>query len=749
MPFGLCNAPSVYQRCINRALGSLLNPGSADKTHNDSVAQVYIDDVISKCRSFSTGLVYLEKILIALQEAGFSVNIDKCLFFKRSIEYLGNVVENGQVRPSPKKIEALQKAPVPTNVKQVRQFNGLAGYFRRFIPDFARTMAPLYELTKQGIKWQWTHVHEKARQKIIHHLTSTPVLTIFQEGEPIELFTDASSLGFGAILVQIINKRQHVVAYFSMRTTDVESRYHSYELETLAVVRAIKHFRHFLYGRHFKVITDCNALKASKHKKELLPRIYRWWAYLQNFEFDIEYRKGERMQHADFLSRNPDPLTVNIMSNNLDWVNIEQRRDHQLRHIIDSLHTGKNVPGYHLEDNVLKFERRDDILGVQKLIVVPKSFQWSLINTFHNALKHPGWEKTLHKIKETYYFDKMSSTVREFVNNCIVCRTSKQASGATQVQLHPIPKPTVPFEVIHMDVTGKLGTTNEQEYVVVTVDAFSKYVLLRHSNNKSQHSTLAALKQVIHLFGAPKQVIVDGGREFLGEYKTYCDRFGIEIHSIAPGVSRANGQVERVIATLKNSLIMIKNYETPYWHTALESLQLALNCTVHATTGTAPLTLLTRRQNCVPAELLNLVNFDNASIDFEALERHVQQRMTQASVKDKARFDKGRSKIHSFQRGDFVLIKNNPRNQTSLDLKFSVPYEVYRVLENDRYLVKKVVGHHGRPRKVAHDQLRRAPQPGGAIQEAMSPPDEQRAGLGNCETAPDTLQPSDGNLTPD
>ncbi|KAH9635126.1 hypothetical protein HF086_000847 [Spodoptera exigua] len=102
--------------------------------------------------------------------------------------------------------------------------------------------------------------------------------------------------------------------------------------------------------------------------------------------------------------------------------------------------------------------------------------------------------------------------------------------------------------------------------------------------------------------------------------------------------------------------------------------------------------------------------------------------MTQASIKDKARFDKGRAKIQRFQRGDFVLIKNNPRNQTSLDLKFSVPYEVHRVLDNDRYLVKKVVGHHGRPRKVAHDQLRRAPQPGGSTQAAVSPPNDPQPG---------------------
>ncbi|CAK1597862.1 unnamed protein product [Parnassius mnemosyne] len=514
MPFGLSNACAVYQRCINRALFSLLG----------SAAQVYVDDVLSKSADFTQGLINIERILIALHKAGFSINADKCSFFKRSIEYLGNVVSNGQIRPSPKKVEALVKAPVPNTAKKVRQFNGLAGYFRKFIPDFSRIMMPLYELTKQGAKWEWNDRHEEARNKIIQCLTSSPVLTIFQEEAPIELYTDASSLGFGAVLVQIINKRQHAIAFMSMRTTDTESRYHSYELETLAVVRAIKHFRQYLYGRKFKIITDCNALKASKHKKDLLPRIHRWWAFLQNYDFEVEYRKGNRLQHADFFSRNPSSCKVNIMTRDLDWLKVEQRRDETLRRLMDSFNNGNPVD--------------------------------------ERSLKHPGWEKTLHKIKESYWFDKMSTLVRRFVDNCIVCRTSKGTSGAVQAQLHPIQKPTTAFQVIHMDITGKLCTTDAQQYVVVTIDAFSKYVLFYYATDKSPHSTLAALKRTIHLFGTPLQIIVDGGREFLGEFKTYCQQLGIDIHDISPGISRANGQVERIIATLKNALIMIKNYET-------------------------------------------------------------------------------------------------------------------------------------------------------------------------------------------
>lgn len=704
MPFGLSNACSVYQRCINRALSPLLG----------NVAQVYVDDVLSKCEDIAEGLSNIERILIALQDAGFSINADKCSFFKRSIEYLGNVVSDGQVRPSPRKIDALVKAPVPTTPRQVRQFCGLAGYFRKFIPDFSRILVPLYELTKPGAKWEWNERHEKAREKVIQCLTSTPVLTLFQEEAPIQLYTDASSLGFGAVLVQVIAGRQHAVAFMSMRTTETESRYHSYELETLAVVRAIKHFRQYLYGRKFTVITDCNALKASKHKKDLLPRIHRWWAFLQNYNFEVEYRKGQQLQHADYFSRNLVEPTVNMMTRDLDWLKVEQRRDETLRAIMDGMSNNDNRNGYVLEDNVLKRVVQDPAFGQKLCTVVPRSFQWSLINSFHTALKHPGWEKTLQKIKDSYWFDKMSMNVRKFVDNCVVCRTSKGTSGAVQAQMHPIQKPTTAFQVIHMDITGKMGTSDDQQYVIVTIDAFTKYVLFYYATNKNPHSTLAALKRTVHLFGTPVQIIVDGGREFLGEFKTYCDRVGIDIHTIAPGVSRANGQVERVVATLKNTLTMIKNYETEEWHTTLEELQLAINCTPHRVTGVAPLTLLTQRRHCAPPELLNLVNIDEQTIDIEALTSYVQQKMSHNAEQDRQRFNSRKARIHHFQRGDYVLIKNNPRNQTSLDLKFSEPYEITRILDNDRYLVKKVVGS-GRPRKVAHDQLRRAPQPGDQI----------------------------------
>jgi len=216
-------------------------------------------------------------------------------------------VEAGEIRPNPRKIESLNTLPPPKSVTTLRQFIGLASYFRQFVPGFLQILKPLYFLTSDKCKFEWKLEHENIRQKIIGVLTNKPVLIIFDPQYPIELHTDASAMGYGAILLHRIEGKPHVVEYYSKTTSSCESRYTSYELETLAVVNAVKHFRHYLHGRKFVVFTDCNSLKSSRNKIELLPRVYRWWAYLQSFEFDIQYREGKRMAHVDFLSRNPLP----------------------------------------------------------------------------------------------------------------------------------------------------------------------------------------------------------------------------------------------------------------------------------------------------------------------------------------------------------------------------------------------------------------------------------------------------------
>lgn len=339
-------------------------------------------------------------------------------------------------------------------------------------------MAPLYQLTKKDSTWQWTTEHETIRQEIISYLTSEPILSIFHNDLPIEVHTDASSLGYGAMLIQIENSRRKVICYFSLRTTEPESKYHSYELETLAVVKALKHFRHFLFGRQFTVVTDCKAFKASRTKKELTPRVHRWWSFFQNFEFDIKYRKGEEMSHVDFLSRNP---SINMIMKDSSWIIVEQNRDITLKNIRDSITNKEEYDKkYTLKNNILFIKIQDCKGKSYSRIVIPDALVRNLIYEYHHSLLHAGWERTLQKNREQYWFQNMSKRVRKFCDNCLNCKVGKEASGKKQISLHPIDKNNSPFHTIHVDLIGNLTGSTQKAYAFVAIDAYTKFVTLVH-----------------------------------------------------------------------------------------------------------------------------------------------------------------------------------------------------------------------------------------------------------------------------
>lgn len=576
-----------------------------------SFVVVYIDDVLILSSTVKEGIERLRLVLEVLTKAGFSVNFSKCSFLQKRVEYLGFVIEDGHVQPNPNKIEALTMLPPPSTITQLRQFIGLASYFRQFVRDFSKTMTPLFKLTSGKNKTlDWKQSHEEVRQKIINQLTSEPVLMIFSPNFPIEVHTDASADGYGAMLLQKVDNKQHVVSYYSRRTSPAESRYHSYELETLAVVNAVKHFRQYLMGRKFKVVTDCNSVKASKTKVDLSPRVHRWWAYLQSYDFEIEHRAGTRMSHVDCLSRNPITPTkfstptkrveqkrVDLATLSDNWLLAEQEKDEEICKIKSDLQN-EVLP----EDVRMTYEVRSNILHrkVQRngrtrcLPMVPRAFRWAVINNVHESIMHLGWEKTLEKVYDHYWFPFMAKYVKRFVNSCITCKVSKPHSGRVQAELHPIPKTAIPWHTVHIDASGKLSGKNDvKEYIFVLIDAFTKFVLLVHSRNIDSVSSIRALKTGISLFGAPRRVVADQGRCFSSkDFSNFCNSHDIQLHLIATGASRANGQVERVMSTLKSMLTAVESTEETSWQDVLGDIQLAINSTINSVTKASPLELL-------------------------------------------------------------------------------------------------------------------------------------------------------------
>jgi len=245
VPFGLCNSPPIFQRFINHIFRPLIN---------DKVILLYLDNLIIISSDVKQGIEQLKSVLQVASDYGLEINKKKCQFMKTRITFLGYVIEDGRVFPSPDKLAAVMHFPEPRNVKDVQMFLGLTGYFRKFIEFYSIIAKPLTDLLQKNKPFSFNITEKEAFNKLKELLSKDPVLSIFNSKLETEVHTDACRDGYGAILLQRNpdDHKLHPVYYFSRKTNPAERNYTSYELEALAVVRALEKFRHYLLGINSK-----------------------------------------------------------------------------------------------------------------------------------------------------------------------------------------------------------------------------------------------------------------------------------------------------------------------------------------------------------------------------------------------------------------------------------------------------------------------------------------------------------------
>lgn len=297
-PFGLCNSPTSFLRWIQEVFADLIRR---------KVLITYMDDLIIPGIDNKDAYSKLGETLKVAEENGLNINWNKCAFLQRKVEFLGYVIEDGNVYPSPAKIKAVQKFPEPTSKLHVQSFLGLAGYFRKFIKDYAKIAYPLSDLLKGDHPFRFGVEQRRAFQALKDILSREPVLRIFDPNAVTELHTDASKEGYGAVIMpkKPEEKYFHPVHYMSRKTSDVEKNYNSHALEILAVIRALEKCRVYLLGLKFKLITDCQAFKNTLSKSTLPAKVAKWATALEEFDVETEHRAGEKMKHVDALSRFP------------------------------------------------------------------------------------------------------------------------------------------------------------------------------------------------------------------------------------------------------------------------------------------------------------------------------------------------------------------------------------------------------------------------------------------------------------
>ena len=207
---------------------------------------MYIDDILVTGRTEEEHLKNLEGVFGRLLQYGLRLKKEKCQFMRPSVAYLGYVIDADRLHPIPKKVEAIAQAPRPTNVKELRSFLGLVGYYRKFISNMSTLTQPLNQLLQQGVKWNWTSECEQVYEQLKGVLASTKVLTHYDTDLPVKLDCDASSYGLGAVISHIFpNGEERLIAYASRTLSASERNYPQIEKEALSIVYGVKSFTSF------------------------------------------------------------------------------------------------------------------------------------------------------------------------------------------------------------------------------------------------------------------------------------------------------------------------------------------------------------------------------------------------------------------------------------------------------------------------------------------------------------------------
>ncbi|GJV50345.1 putative reverse transcriptase domain-containing protein [Tanacetum coccineum] len=289
MPFGLTNAPTVFMDLMNHVC----------KPYLDKFVIVVIDDILIYSRNEKEHEEHLKTILELLRKEELYAKFSKCEFWIHTVKFLGHVIDSSGIHVDPTKIEAVKNWASPTTPLEIRQFLGLAGYYRRFIEGFSKIAKPMTELTQKDRKFDWGKEQETAFQLLKQKLCAAPILALPEGSDDFVVYCDASIKGLCAVLIQ----RMKVIAYASRQLKVHEKNYTTHDLELRAVVFALKIWRHYLYGTKCVVFTDHKSLQHILNQKELNMRQRRWIELLSDYDCEIRYPPGKANVVADALSR--------------------------------------------------------------------------------------------------------------------------------------------------------------------------------------------------------------------------------------------------------------------------------------------------------------------------------------------------------------------------------------------------------------------------------------------------------------
>ena len=600
MNFGLRNAAQSFQRFMDKVVRGL-----------DFVV-VYIDDILVASSSHQQHAEHLHQLLGRLQDHGLKIHPTKCVFGASSVDFLGHRVSAAGLEPLPQKVSAIEDFPRPTTVRKLREFLGMVNYYRRFIPQAATLLAPLNDLLKGTKKNSpkpllWGEEAKQAFTTSKRQLASLTRLAYPVHHAPTLLSTDASAEAVGAVLQQEVDGELRPVAFFSKRLEPAQRSYSAFDRELLAVYEAVRHFRHFLEGRHFHILTDHKPLTHAMAQSgdNFTPRVCRQLAFISEFTTDIRHVRGEENPVADALSRCPAPSqsvaaithpppmdhadaaaaqentlprSVATITHRppLDYAAVAaaQENDQELKALLEGS-TALRLVQRQIPESPLKLWC--DVSCGPARPYIPQQHRRQVFTHYH-SLNHPGILGTHRIISKRATWPGMRKDIKEWTRSCLSCQAAK-VTRHTRTPVQPIPTPTDRFHTVHVDLVGPLPASRGHRYLLTCVDRTTRWgTAIPMPDSTSECTAAHFLSGWVAHYGAPVTIITDRGVQFesqaWGELLAFLGTARQRTTAYHP---QSNGMVERFHRRLKEALRTLPHPTS--WVDALPIILLTLRAT--------------------------------------------------------------------------------------------------------------------------------------------------------------------------
>jgi hypothetical protein len=642
MPQGLKNAPATFNRMVTNVLRPLR-----------TFAPSYFDDIFVHSKATNgrsdvdVHLDHLRQVFQVMRENKLYANLKKCMFFAPEIPVLGCFVGKNGVRVDPEKVKAIDDWPEPKNVKQLRQWLGLANYLHKYTRNYAALVQPLTQLLKKDVEWKWSKDHQTAFEEVKRSLREAPVLALPDHDKPFHVVCDASDYAIGCALMQHDDEgRERVVSYQSRQLRPAERNYPVHDKELLAMKYALVKFRVYLLGEErFAIYTDHASLRTAVKTPHLSQRMARWLSFFAEYNFVVHYKPGKTNILADALSRRPD-YDPKSKSDNLDE---ECRLCEDVQAIaVQATTTVREeiVEGYKSDDtcqDLLKYFKDPSDKALQSLpartrsrvhrfqvhngllyyavedgdtarVVVPndEGLRHRLLYEYHDSPSggHLGREKTFLNLSRDYYWPHMYKWVRKYVRTCEICQRVKP-SGSTQAPLRSLAVPTDSWKSVSMDfIFGLPRDKHGRNGILVFVDRFSKMVHLTPVSDKisAEMTAKVFVDVVFRLHGLPWEIVSDRDTRFTSRFwRTLFGILDTKLSMSTAAHPETDGQTERVNRVLED---VLRSYATSFgeWSEFLPLAEFALNNSTHVSTGHTPFYVNYGLHPRVPASLVGEVS---------------------------------------------------------------------------------------------------------------------------------------------